>query len=198
MLVLSLRLCEMLHRKILSSPPLVKLVLNLATSLVLGDGFNCRRLDAALLAALTVEWPLPMFSAGAGTTLMISLALAETSSSSRSSWSASNTSSEIFSSDPALVSNFSIFSSVCILSSLSLSSSRRDSSISSSLLRIGSELLLEHLSSCNRVLTEAMSVRAGVEATAAVAAAVATTVLAAPVLCSPSPIPAPIIIFIDS
>ena len=33
---------------------------------------------------------------------------------------------------------------------------------------------------------------------AAVAAAVATTVLAAPVLCSPSPIPAPIIIFIDS
>ena len=52
--ILLLMLCTILHLRTLSSPPLVKLGLTAPCSTVVGDGFKCRRLDAAFLAAMTV------------------------------------------------------------------------------------------------------------------------------------------------
>ena len=63
-LVLSLTLWEMVQRKICSSPPLVKLVQNLACSTEVGAGFNCRRITATRLAAFTVACVPPISRSG--------------------------------------------------------------------------------------------------------------------------------------
>ena len=178
--VLSLMLCTILHLRTRSSPPLVNVVLVPAFSVVVGDGFNCRRHDAALLAAITVACPLPISSS-------IQVLAGENPDSESNSVllsSSLKTDSLADSVSMALADSASVaLTALMPLSSVSLSSSRRDSSISSSFFSLSTRAFsITSLSNWALVRMAAMT------------GGLVLLALAAPAPGPPSPVPGPIII----
>ena len=175
-------LCTILHLRTRSSPPLVNVVLIPAFSVVVGDGFNCRRHDAALLAAVTVACPLPISSS----TQVLAGENPDSKSDSVLPSSSLKTDPLADSVSMALADSASVaLTALMPLSSVSLSSSRRDSSISSSFFSLSTRAF-SITSLSNWALVRMAAMTGGLVPV--------LLALAAPAPGPPSPVPGPIII----